>query len=164
MKKLLLAALVAATLTSCLSSKVRDEALLPAASLAWPGVRADVERGIADAVEDGDLLDSAPMLGFVLQLEAVLADGAPRDDLKLVPWSTLEPYGKRGIADRIEDGEMHPLVAESLYQRLKNFTLAFDQLLLAHIRLSPSTTREHWLDNGGGRVTSQTAIAVATSN
>lgn len=162
MKNLLLAALAALTLTSCLSSQVRDEALLPAASLAWPGVRADVERGILDAVEDGNLKNPATLNGYLEDMDEVLANGADRHDLADIPWAALEPYGQRGIQDRIDDGEMHPLVAESLFERLKNFTHTFDQLLLAYIPLSASMNREHWLANGGGRVTQETAIAVST--
>lgn len=162
MKNLLLAALAIATLSSCLSSKVRDEALVPAASLAWPGVRADVERGIEDAMEDGDLASSEALNGYILELDAVLQDGADRDALHNIPWGSLEPYGYRGIQDRIDDNEMHALVAESLFERMRNFTSVFNQLLLARVPMMASPVREHWLANGGGRVTSETAVAVST--
>lgn len=143
MKNLLLMAfLVVASTTSCLSQRARDQALLPAMSLAWVGVRADLERGLADAVEDGDLLDQAPLDGLVAQLDAALDSGS-RAQLVLIPWeSTLLPYAERGIQDRIDDGEMSDLVAESLRERLRNFTAGFGKLIVTNL------PREHWLPNG----------------
>lgn len=167
MKKLLLAALVAASLASCMSNQARDEALLPAVNLAWgdseAGVRSDVERGIADAVEDGDLLDSSVLDAVVGQIQDALAEG-DRFELRTIPWALLAPYGERGIQDRIDDGEMGEMVAESLRERLRNFTKGFTVLLSKYMLIPASSTKEHWLPNGGGRATDPVAVAIASAH
>ena len=142
MKNLLLVALMVAATPSCLSQRARDEALLPAMNLAWTGVRADLERGLDDAVEDGDLVDRASLDLLVVQLEEALDSGS-RGQLLLVPWaSTLLPYAERGIQDRIDDGQMSDMVAESLRERLRNFTVGFGQLIAVNL------PKERWLPNG----------------
>lgn len=140
MKNLLLVALVA-TVSSCgLLGRAREQAvehaLEPAVVLAWgepgatSGVRSDVVRGIADAVEDGDLVDSSVLDAFVLQMDAALADGGQRSALRVIPWDQLRPYGERGIQDRVDDGEIDPLIAPSLLERLSNFSLAISELVV----------------------------------
>lgn len=142
MKNLLLVALMVAVTPSCLSQRARDSALLPAMKLAWNGVRADLERGIDDAVEDGDLVDEAALDILVVQLSEALNSGS-RGQLNIIPWaSTLLPYAERGIQDRIDDGEMSEMVAESLRERLRNFTVGFGQLIAVNL------PREQWLPNG----------------
>lgn len=133
MKNFLLVLALAVSLTSCLTgSKVaRDEGLMPAAQLAWGndnyGVRSDTLRGIADALEDGDLVDSGALLGFVEQMGDALELG-DRAALRTVPWLTLSPYADRGIDDRVDDGEMVEQAAVFLRRRLENFDLAIETL------------------------------------
>jgi hypothetical protein len=113
--------------------------------LAWVGVRADLERGLADAVEDGDLADRSSLDSLVADLEAALADGGERSALRRIPWaSMLLPYAERGIQDRVDDGEMSDQVAESLRERLRNFSTGFEQLIAVTYR----RPRESWLSNG----------------
>lgn len=133
MKNLLLCIALAASLTSCLSGSkaARDEGLLPAASLAWGnddyGVRSDTLRGIADAVDDGDLVDAGALLGFVDQMGDAL-EARDRSALRTVPWATLSPYAERGIQDRVDDGEMVEQAAVFLTRRLENFNRAIEVL------------------------------------
>ncbi len=165
MNRLILSvALVVGLLTSCLSSRARDEGLLPVARMAWGssqvGVRADIERGVSDAVEDGELADPAGLNATIASLDAALAAG-DRTQLVTVTWASLEPYGQRGIQDRIDDGEMDPMVALSLRERLKNFGFALAKLQQLYVYLPLPQRREHWLPNGGGRSTAE-AVAAAT--
>lgn len=162
MKSLLLAIVMMASLTSCLSQRARDEALLPAAELAWgdsaSGVRSDLERGIADAVEDGDLLDSAALDALVLDLDEVLSLGGSRVLLRQIPWDVLRPYAARGIQDRVDDGEISQMIADlSFTERLEQFSLAFAQLLVSATPVRQSE-RQYTLP-GIGRTTDHAAVA-----
>lgn len=168
MKNLLTVALVALMATSCLSAKARDEALLPAASLAWgnsdAGVRSDLERGIADAVEDGDLLDSSVLDALVLQLDEVLGLGGSRVLLRQIPWEpTLRSYAARGIQDRVDDGEISQPIADLSYtERLNQFSLAFAQLLVTATPVRQS--ERHYTLPGIGRTTDHAAIATLVTS
>ncbi len=145
MKNLLALAFLALLSTSCMSTKARDEALLPAAELAWGdsafGVRSDLERGIADAVEDGDLAHSTALDVLVAKLDTVLDLGGSRVLLRQIPWeSTLRPYAARGIQDRVDDGEISQMIADlSFTERLELFSQAFAQLLVTATPASRST-------------------------
>lgn len=162
MKNLLTLALVACLSASCLSSGARDEALLPAAALAWgnsdAGVRSDLERGIRDAVEDGDLADSSVLDTLVLQLDEVLALGGSRVLLRQIPWDVLRPYAARGVQDRVDDGEISQPIADLSYtERLERFSQAFAELL---VTATPVHQREsHYTLRGIGRTTDHAAIA-----
>jgi hypothetical protein len=160
-----LALILAVTLSSCLSSRARDEGLLPAARMAWgdstSGVRSDIERGVIDAVEDGDLADPAPMIEYIEVLEKGLKNG-DRVTLTQAPWALLHPYGARGIQDRVDDGEVSPMIATgSLLQRLDNFGYALVKLQELYVNLPMPDRREHWLPNGGGRTTPEYAVIAA---
>lgn len=136
--------LILSLLTSCLGQRTRDEGLLPAARLAWgtvdAGVRSDIDRGIADAISDGDLTDSAPLAGQVADLESALVSG-DRTQLGAISWDVLRPYGARGIQDRIDDGEMAPIVSLSLIERLNNFGFALEELKKLYVMLPYSGGR-----------------------
>lgn len=157
-------ALVVGLLASCMSSRARDQGLLPAARLSWGsssmGVRADIERGVNDAVADGELADPADLNTMIASLDSALAAG-DRTQLVKITWASLEPYGQRGIQDRIDDGEMDPMVALSLRERLTNFGFALSKLQQLYVYLPLPERREHWLPNGGGRSTAE-AVAAAT--
>lgn len=139
MNRLITVLAVAALLTSCVSQRTREEAGMPAALLAWGtsdmGVRSDIERGIADAVEDGDA-SAALLTDDVDNLDAALrAESYSRVQFAAIPWAELEPMGYRGIEDRIEDGEMTDMVAESLRERMRNFSDLMGKLQTAHFVL-----------------------------
>ena len=141
MKNLILAVLAMALTTSCISQEVRDNALVPGAQLAFVGVRADIERGLADAVEDGELANREPLDAELDRLRDALDNDAPRAEMRTIPWEVLRPYGDRGIQDRVDDGEIDPLIAPSLIQRLDNFEAAVFQLRLTYIPAPPSRGR-----------------------
>jgi len=148
MQNLLSVLAVAFLAASCVSDRTREEAGMPAALLAWGdstmGVRADVERGIEDAVFDGDQ-SAALYLDDVETLDAALrAETYSRIQFAAVPWTSLETLGYRGIDDRVEDGEMTNMVAESLRERMRNFSELMERLQTAHFVLiepGPSPTR-----------------------
>ena len=110
----------------CTSSGVRFQP----AGMAWPAVENDYIRGIADGVEDGDLdataaqmlYDQGYNLGEILSREDVEA-------LYLIPWgATMRPWADRGVADKLEDGEVGPLVADELLEQIINFTTVIQSL------------------------------------
>lgn len=111
-----LATLTLLLLAACAGNKARQEALFPAVQMVWPNVKADIQRGIDVA----GLADDTVLLGQIEQID----NAVDNDNYFLlygVAWSVLEPYGQAGIADRVATGEVHPLVADSLKERLKNF-------------------------------------------
>lgn len=133
-------------LASCLavSTAARQDALLPAVRLSWGtaemGVQSDTLRGIADALEDGDLVDASALLGFADQLTDALAQGSV-PAVQTVPWETLSAYATRGINDRVEDGEMVQQTATFLHRRLENFNKAMSALTTGVVAYR--STRSH---------------------
>lgn len=132
-------------LASCVSNKTREEAGMPAALLAWGtpemGVRSDIERGIADAVEDGDLSNPGIYESDVDELDSILRmETYSQIQFASVPWSTLKDFGFRGIQDRVDDAEMSDMVAESLRERMRNFDVLMERLRTAHfVFIAPGT-------------------------
>lgn len=114
---------------SCVTSHTDPHALFPPLELAWPAVQEDVHIGISDAVTDGELTEVAAVM---LRTEgAKLGDAIHAKSVygvRAVPWSTLVPYGERGIDAKLEAGEVGPGVADSLREQLVNFTEAVDRL------------------------------------
>ena len=118
----ILASVSALALASCAGVKARDNVLLPIANIVYENVRTDIDRGIADAVEDGDLTASAAASATALadSLGSIL-DSGDRAQLAGFPWLTLEAYAVRGVQDMIDDGEVSEGVATVLLQRIVNF-------------------------------------------
>ena len=109
----------------------RERALLPALRSAWPGVAADVQRGVNDGLDDGDLTAAAS--------DALVASGdhlgaslsSTLEEAKTVTgaeWPVLHPWAARGVIDRVDDGEVGPGVAVSLNERILQFDAAIDAL------------------------------------
>jgi hypothetical protein len=126
-------ALVASVLllgSACIGARTKQAAEFPPAELAWPGVRGDYVRGLADGMADGELaqadVDNLSMLG--VQLGSAI-DARDLNALRLVPWSkAMRPWADRGIADKLEDGEVGPTVAAELAERVVLFTETIQSL------------------------------------
>jgi hypothetical protein len=119
-------ALACVLLASCVGNRARNDALLPAVSMAWPEVRVDFDRGVADGINDGDLTE---MAAIGLRSEADLLTSALEsgDRFKLynVLYTTeIQPWASRGISAALEAGEIGPNGAMLLTERLSNFTAA----------------------------------------
>jgi hypothetical protein len=109
----------------------RERALLPALRSAWPGVEADVQRGVNDGLDDGDLTGSASdaLMASADRLEKSLS--ATIEEAKSVTgkeWPALHPWAARGVMDRVDDGEIGAGVAASLNERIVQFDAAIDAL------------------------------------
>lgn len=113
---------ILAMFTGCAGVKARDHVLMPIAAQVYGNVRADIDRGIADAVEDGDLTatEAATVTGMADSLGSIL-DSGDRSQLSTVSWTLLEPYAIRGVQDRIDDAEVSEGVATVMLQRIVNF-------------------------------------------
>lgn len=129
-RRTLFLALSLVALVACIGPRAKGPALFPPAALAWPAVESDYQRGVADGVADGDLaalaaedlLHKGEALGAALEVRSV-------EQLRLVPWATtMSPWATRGIADKLEDGEIGPGVADSLREQLVNFTETINRL------------------------------------
>lgn len=123
MKKILIAVALLAIMCGCLAAKARENVLLPTARSAWESVKEDVERGVVDAMADGDISQElATVLSVDLnRMDTALVSG----NLVLlgeVDWvTTLEPFAIRGVQDRVDDDEISGGVSVSFLQRLMNF-------------------------------------------
>lgn len=119
-------ALVCVLLASCIGTRARNDALLPAVRTAWPEVRVDFERGVADGINDGDLTD---MEAIGLRAEADRLDVAitAGDRIKLINvlyTTEIQPWAGRGITAALDAGEIGPNGALLLQERLSNFSAA----------------------------------------
>ena len=143
MRNLLLAFIVI-TLPSCLGVHVRDATLIPAVQMAWTSIKVDIELGISDAVEHGDLNDSDELFNISCNMDMAVKSGI-RNDIMAAPYNIIEPYAYRGIGVKIEKGELTEQTAEFLFERLTNFRHAIDKLMKETVYLPLSYKREYWV-------------------
>lgn len=116
--------------SACAGSTARKEVLLPALRMAWSGIAADVERGIAAALADGDIdaVDAAQLRAAAQAMTGALetVDGAI--DM-ILPWeSQLAPMAVRGIQALVLSGQLAPPLDEILLARVDAFTRALRKL------------------------------------
>lgn len=119
-------ALVAVLLASCIGTRARNDALLPAVRMAWPEVRVDFDRGVADGLADGDLTE---MGAITLRSEADRLDLALTSGDRVMLINTLydsevRPWASRGIQAALDAGDIGPNGAMLLTERLANFSAA----------------------------------------
>lgn len=117
MKPFLLAVALAA-IASCTSPHAKQSALAPVLQNVWPRVELDISRGILDAQEDGEAVSGAH--GARESLSRAVGRGVI-SQVDVSAWIVLEPFGYRGVQDRVDDGEMAEAVAESLRERIRQF-------------------------------------------
>lgn len=119
-RSLSLAGFALAILASCSGQAARDDALWPAARSAWPAVRVSVERGH----------ETPPDAGTVSATEQIDDAVASGDRLLLrgVAWELVEAAAERGVARRIDAGEVSVGVATSLRERNRVFFRAIEVL------------------------------------
>lgn len=109
-------------LGACTGLSARQEALLPALRLAWPGVETDVRSGI----EESALSNRLPPPAIEVQRSALarlgqaLAAGDP-PTLATVDWTALSDSANHGLNQRVARGEISLGVSGSLRERLRNF-------------------------------------------
>lgn len=122
--KLLTALIACVALVACTANQARQNVLLPAVSSAWIGVQSDLDRGLSDAVNDGEVVPPA----IIAAESTVVRSLAASNPLTLGSdsWILLQPYVVRGIHDRVEDGELSPLAEASLLERARLFGLALE--------------------------------------
>lgn len=130
MKNLMIvAALAAVCLTSCLTSKAREKVLLPAAKSAWSSISTDIAHGVAVGIDEdeitqaeGDLiLLQSSQLGTALKNNNVMA-------MRTAPWPELRQWAIRGYTADIEAGALSQGAAMSLMERLSQFEQALAEL------------------------------------
>lgn len=110
---------------SCAGTAARDNVLMPAIAQAWPGVKADAERGIAVVYSAGP----APIEVMLplSRLDRAIFDGN-RALVNLTDWLQTMPFTEQGISDRLTKGEIGPNVANSLRKRVQTFDEAIRKL------------------------------------
>lgn len=121
--------------SSCVGSKekvdqVKQAAQFPAAMVAWAGVRADYDRGLADGVTKGELTSLAQekLVATADQL-AVALNAKDPSALRAIPWTIImRPWADRGIHVKLSDGSIGPTVAAELLERVVNFTATIESL------------------------------------
>jgi len=121
--------------SSCVASKeksdqVKQAAQFPAAMLAWPGVRGDYDRGLADGVTKGDLTPLAhdKLIATADQMSVAINAKDP-SALRAIPWTLImRPWADRGVNVKLSDGTIGPTVAAELLERVANFTATIESL------------------------------------
>jgi len=124
-------ALVAALLVSGCSMlgvagrETRENVLPPLVAEAWPCVEADVVRGINDARNEFDIeIDTAAEAvrrTGEWSMAVAVGEAGPIVELYRRDWARFSYYADRGIADRVDDNEIGPGVAESRLERVRKF-------------------------------------------
>lgn len=106
----------------CTGVQVRDNILMPLASEIYEHIYPQIELGLADAVQDGDLTQEGAdlLLGQADALREALR-GQDRSQVLAIDWNALEAWAARGVQDMVDDGTISPGVATSLLQRIVNF-------------------------------------------
>lgn len=123
-------ALLTLLLTSCVGTRARNETLLPAMELAWPGVVTDFGNGVQDGIADGDLTEEAAA-GLMEMADTMGAAIEARETGVIItlPWeSQMRVWAVRGIQSEVDAGRLGPNGAMILLQRVANFTAAVNVL------------------------------------
>lgn len=129
----IVAFLVTMAFVSCVGPRYKPSALFPGAELSWPAVEEDIDRGIADAQEDGELTQTAAdNWRFEANKLELGLKSRNLEMVRLAPWDGLEPLANRGIDDKLSDAEIGPGVAVSLREQLRNFSETITQLKLIY--------------------------------
>jgi hypothetical protein len=139
MKKKYFLACLLLMVAGCTGVQIRDNVLLPLASEIYEHVYPQIELGLADAVQDGDLTQEGADL-LLAQADALreALRGQDRTQILAIDWNSLEAWAARGVQDMIDDGTISPGVATSLLQRIVNFR---DLLAELGVRFAMGGTR-----------------------
>lgn len=109
---------------------VDELALFEPAQLAWPDVWGDLEEGYTDGEAAGDLTAEAAGVLRAASVDMGKALNAKSvDDLRAVPWNTMEPWAYRGIDARLAREEIGPGVADSFRVNVGQFSRAVHRLV-----------------------------------
>lgn len=112
--------LVAACSGGCAGAQARSEVLWPTVKNVWPRVKQDVERGAGTPIP-------APIQTSIDRLDAAIAADNWRQ-LDDVDRGILTNAAALGIRDRVDAEEISEGVAESLRERLRQFSDALQEL------------------------------------
>jgi hypothetical protein len=115
----------------CVGLFARKHALFPAAQLAWKGVSADIEKGVADAVAKGELDEAGAALAR--NQASQMAGALEKKDRRALfstraIWPLLRAYAEQGITARVVAGEISAGVSQSLFERIRKFEEALHKL------------------------------------
>jgi len=108
---------VALLASSCAGTAAREDVLMPAVQQAWPGVRADAQRGIA-AVYPAGAPDEVVLP--LSRLDRAIFDGN-RAKINLLDWEAIRFLALAGIDDRLAKAEIGPNGAKSFRDRVFYF-------------------------------------------
>lgn len=135
-------ALVAVLLASCIGTRARNDALLPAVRVAWPEVRVDFDRGVADGIADGDLteIEAITLRSEADRLDLALTAGDRVKLTNVLYDSEIRPWASRGITAALDAGDLGPNGAMLLTERLSNFSAAILVLQERATSLLPTTS------------------------
>ncbi len=113
--KLLIPLLVILSMTSCLTTRAENSALIPAIVQAWPAVRTDVMEA------------DAPPMAAVESMDAAVEAGT-KTMLRQVPWDLLRDAAQEGITNQLLAGTIGPNGANLLSEQLSQMDAAMLQL------------------------------------
>ncbi len=113
--KLLLPLLLILGMTSCLTTRAENSALIPAIVQAWPAVRTDVMEA------------DAPPMAAVEAMDAAV-ENKSKALLRQVPWGILKSAADEGILNQFLAGTIGPNGANLLSEQLRQMDAAMLQL------------------------------------
>jgi len=117
-----------AACSACAGPNAQKHVLLPAMQSAWPGVQDDIEYGLNDAFEEGQVTEAevAEQEATMTTLGLALSE-KDLNKVRSTSWTELNTWGERGIEARVEDG-LSESVAASLTSRLTEFDNAMKEI------------------------------------
>lgn len=116
--------LVVAGCSGCAGLSARQKVLLPTLQMAWTPISADISLGISMLPAE-----SQPALYTAQNEFAIALNNGDAQKMNLIPWTPLQEAAISGIEKRTTDGAISPGVAESLKERVRNFTTARAEFL-----------------------------------
>lgn len=125
-------------ITGCLSTKSRDNVLLPAMRMAWLQVEEYIQKGLI----------SEPNTAAEVTLELMnkaMADG-DRLDVISVPLDILIPIAKKGVDMAITEGLLTVNSAPFIVRMIDNFLIGFNKLKMDVTYLPGPSKHEYWKD------------------
>lgn len=109
--------------TSCAGTAARSNALMPAIQQAWPGVKQDVDNGVAAVADQLDDATKQSIADSEGRLDAGIKSG-DRSKVSRDDWGNIRMFVGVGLGDQVSKGLLGPDVAESLMERTRQFDAA----------------------------------------
>lgn len=141
MKTLVLA--LALLSAGCISQRTKENSILPAAVLAWPGVRGEIQYALERIIVTDATSASADIISSITLMNQGLEE-KDFDKIRKVDWPLLASWAEAGIKLKIKRGVISIEVARSHRGRLLNFAHLVG-ILQGSITMLRSSKKQYWV-------------------